>query len=241
MKLQGKTAIVTGASRGIGWEVALAYAREGADVVVSARSEDSLRELVERIAELQQRAIAVTADVGDATDVEKLVNTTVDTFGKVDILCNNAGLLEIGEVDQLPTAAWDRVMRVNARGPFLCSQSVLPIMKSQNYGRIVNMSSGAAIRCAAGYAAYSASKAALNALSLTTAIEVEDYEILVNAMSPGYLKTAMNPDGTRPPTDAVPTAVMLASLPSDGPRGRFFRFEEEMIVIPESPQIDWTK
>jgi NAD(P)-dependent dehydrogenase (short-subunit alcohol dehydrogenase family) len=91
MKLQGKTAIVTGASRGIGWEVALAYAREGADVVVSARSEDSLRELVERIAELQQRAIAVTADVGDATDVEKLVNTTVDTFGKVDILCNNAG------------------------------------------------------------------------------------------------------------------------------------------------------
>ena len=240
MKLQGKTAIVTGASRGIGWEIALAYAREGADVVVSARSEDALQELVEQITQLDRRAIAVSGDVGDEQDVRRLVTTTVDTFGKIDILCNNAGLLEIGEVDQLAVTAWDCVMRVNARGPFLCSQAVLPYMKAQNYGRIINISSGAAIRCAAGYAAYSASKAALNALSLTTAIELADYDILVNAMSPGYLKTAMNPDGTRPPEDAVPTAVMLASLPHDGPRGRFFRFEEEMIVIPDPPQIDWT-
>jgi len=240
MKLKGKTALVTGASRGIGWEVALAFAREGADVAISARTEEPLLRLVEQITALQRRATVLVGDVGDEADVLRIVTTAAEELGRIDILCNNAGLLKIGNVDRLSVADWDQVMRVNARGPFLCSQVVLPYMKSQNYGRIINMSSGAAIRCAAGYAAYSASKAALNALSLTTAIEVADYEILVNAMSPGYLKTAMNPEGTRPAADAVPTAVMLAALPSDGPRGRFFRFEEEMIVIPESPQMDWT-
>ena len=241
MKLEGKIAIVTGASRGIGWEIALGFADEGANLVVCARDEARLQRLVGEIERRQRRAVAVKADVTVEADVERLVKRTVETFGRIDVLCNNAGVSHRGLVDELDPPQWDEVIAVNLRGPFLCSRAVLPHMKRQDYGRIVDMSSGSAINCTPGFSAYSASKAALNALSRTLANEVAGSNILVNAMSPGFLKTDMNPEGTRSPSAAVPTAVDLASLPDGGPNGRFYRFQQEMEVIPDLSNLDWTK
>lgn len=241
MKLEGKIAIVTGASRGIGWEIALGFADEGADLVVCARDGARLERLVGEIERRGRRALAVKADVAVVPDVERLVEQTLAGFGRVDVLCNNAGVLHRGRVDELDPAQWDEMVAVNLRGPFLCSRAVLPYMKRQDYGRIVDMSSGSAINCTPGFSAYSASKAALNALSRTLANEVAGFNILVNAMSPGFLKTDMNPEGTRSPSAAVPTAVDLASLPDGGPNGRFYRFQQEMEVIPDLSNLDWTK
>ena len=238
MKLEKKIAIVTGASRGIGWEIALGYAGEGADLVVCARDAQRLDQLVGRLQELGRRAIAVPADVSREEDVARVVDRALAEFGRIDVLCNNAGVNHTRPVAEMPSEEWDEIIAVNLRGPFLLSRAVLPHMKKQNYGRIVHVSSMSAVVCASGAAAYSASKAALNALSRTTANETSDDNILVNAMSPGFLKTDMNPVGTQPPSAAVPTAIDLAALPDAGPSGRFFRFQEEVIAIPESSD-DW--
>jgi len=239
VKLKGKIAIVTGASRGIGREIALGYAREGAGLVVTARDEVRLQSLVAEIEQLDCRAIAVRGDVANEADVQRLVDLAIEAFGRIDVLCNNAGVVHRGPVDEMPVDAWDEITAVNLRGPFLCTRAVLPHMKRQKYGRIVDVSSGAAIHCEPGLAAYAASKAGLNAFNRTLSHEVADFNILVNAMSPGAILTDGNPQGTKPPTAPVPTAVFLASLPDDGPTGRFFRFEQEMEVIPRL-DFDWT-
>ena len=234
MKLKEKIAVVTGASRGIGWEIALGYAAEGADLVVCARDEQRLQQLVGRLQESGRRARAVQADVAQESHVARVVDTALEEFGRIDILCNNAGVNHTRPVDEMPLEEWDEIMAVNLRGPFLLTRAVLPHMKEQNYGRIVHVSSMSAVDCAPGSAAYGASKAALNVLSRTTASEASDYDVLVNAMSPGFIKTDMNPQGTQPASAAVPTAIDLAALPEGGPTGRFFRYREEVVVIMES-------
>jgi len=239
MRLDGKIAIVTGASRGIGREISLGYAREGANVVLAARDEDKLKSVVAELEQFDRRAIAIRSDVANEADVQRVVDGAIEAFGRIDVLCNNAGVVHRGPVDELPAGEWDEVIAVNLRGPFLCTRVVLPHMKRQNYGRIVDVSSGAAIHCEPGLAAYAASKAGLNAFNRTLSHELAGYNILVNAMSPGSILTDMNPEGTKPPTAPVPTAVYLASLPDDGPTGRFFRFEREMEVIPRL-DFDWT-
>ena len=239
MKLENIIALVTGASRGIGWEIALGYADEGADLVVCARDGQRLQQLVSCLQESGRRALAVQADVSQDAEVAHVVDRTLEEFGRIDVLCNNAGVNHTHPVDEMPLEKWDEVIAVNLRGPFLLSRAVLPHMKKQNYGRIVHVSSMSSVVCSAGAGAYNASKAALNALSRTTASETRDYNVLVNAMSPGFLKTDMNPEGTQPASAAVPTAIDLAGLPDDGPTGRFFRFQEEVIVIPESSPNAW--
>lgn len=241
MKMKGRVAIVTGASRGIGREIALGYANQGAHVVVCARDEAKLQQLAQEIRQTGVQSVDVPADVSQETDVQSVIDLTLDAFGRIDVLCNNAAVSYQGAVHELTPDQWDAVIAVNLRGPFLCSRAVLPHMKQQNYGRIVDVSSGSAVICSPGFAAYSASKAGMNALSRTIAGEVVNHDILINAMSPGFLKTDMNPNGTRPPGDAVPTAVFLASLPAGGPNGEFFRFMESFEVIPDFSKFDWTK
>lgn len=240
MKLENKVGIVTGASRGIGREIALGYAQEGADLIVCARDAQRLEQLVTELQKLGRRAVAVPADVSREEDVMRVVDRTIAEFGRIDVLCNNAGVNHTRTVEEMPATEWDEIIAVNLRGPFLLSRASIPHMKKQNYGRIVHVSSMSALVCSPSAAAYSASKAALNALSLTTSREVSDYNILINALSPGFLKTDMNPQGTQPPSAAVPTAIDLAALPDGGATGRFFRFQEEIVVIPNS-DANWTK
>jgi NAD(P)-dependent dehydrogenase (short-subunit alcohol dehydrogenase family) len=194
--MRGKVAIVTGASRGIGKAIALGFAREGADVVVAARSESapserlpgSIHETVDEIEKLGGRALAVRCDVTDEASVTAMVETTLEEYGRVDVLVNNAAVDFPFPVAEMPLKRWDLVMRVNATGPFLCSKAVLPAMIAQGGGSIINISSQAATERGSGTVGYSAiyaaSKAALDRFTWALAAEVGKYNVAVNALKP---------------------------------------------------------
>jgi NAD(P)-dependent dehydrogenase (short-subunit alcohol dehydrogenase family) len=231
--------MVTGASRGIGREIALGYARAGAHVVLSARDEARLAAVAGEIDDVSATSDILPLDVSDATAVREAIDRVIATHGRLDVLCNNAGISTArGQVADVSPEAFARVQAVNLMGLFACCHAALPHMIAAGYGRIVNVSSGAAIMCNPGESAYAASKAAVNALTIAMAKEVQASNVLVNAMSPGSVKTDMNPTSDVPPSEAVPTAVWLASLPDDGPTGRFYRFMQELPMLPEI-DLDW--
>ncbi|MBU4240050.1 MAG: SDR family NAD(P)-dependent oxidoreductase, partial [Actinobacteria bacterium] len=142
MKLEGKTALVTGASRGIGREIALLFAEEGADVAVNYRArDDAAREVVEMIEGMGRRALLCRADVSDSEDVRSMAKSIAGVLGGVDILVNNAGVVEDGLLPRMSTESWDRVVKVNLTGAFNCIKAVLPAMMRRRWGRIINMTS----------------------------------------------------------------------------------------------------
>lgn len=240
MSLANRIAIVTGASRGIGREIALGYARAGAHVILAARDEARLAAVASEIDELSGTSDVEPLDVSDAADVHRVIDSVVARHGRLDVLCNNAGVSTArGHVAQVSTEAFAGVQAINLIGLFACCHAALPHMIKAGYGRIVNVSSGAAIMCNPGESAYAASKAAVNALTIAMSKEVESSNVLVNAMSPGSVKTDMNPNSDVPPSEAVPTAVWLASLPDGGPAGRFYRFMEELPMLP-GIDLDWS-
>ena len=240
MDLTNRIALVTGASRGIGREIALGFARAGAHVVLAARDESRLKAVAAEIAESSGTSDVVTLDVGDAHAVRQVIDGVVARHGRLDVLCNNAGVSTArGPVAEVSPEAFAGVQAVNLIGLFACCHAALPHMVEAGYGRIVNVSSGAAIMCNPGESAYAASKAAVNALTIAMSKEVEASNVLVNAMSPGSVRTDMNPTSTVPPSEAVPTAVWLASLPDGGPTGRFYRFMLEMPMLPDI-DVDWS-
>lgn len=239
MSLAGRIALVTGASRGIGREIALGYARAGAHVILAARDETRLASVASEIVELSGTSDIVPLDVSDSAAVRQVIYDSVRRHGRLDVLCNNAGISNArGPVAEVSPEAFAGVQAVNLVGLFACCHAALPHMIDAGYGRIVNVSSGAAIMCNPGESAYAASKAAVNALTIAMAKEVEASNVLVNAMSPGSVKTDMNPTSDVPPSEAVPTAVWLASLPDGGPTGRFYRFMQELPMLPEI-DLDW--
>ena len=233
MELNGKVALVTGASRGIGEEIALGYARAGAHVVLTARDEDRLRAIAEQIADAGGASSIFRLDVTEYSEVGRVVNRTVQELGRIDVLCNNAGINTAnGPVAEIPPERFATVFAVNTVGLYACCYAVLPHMIARGYGRIVNVSSASAFMCQAGSAAYAGSKAAVNALTAALAKEVQEHDVLVNAMSPGAVRTDMNPTADTLPVEAVPTALWLAALPAGGPTGRFYRFMEELPMLP---------
>ena len=203
--LNGKVALVTGAGgrNGIGRTIATRLAKEGADVAVNDITEhpyttdqrdwQGLPDLVREIEAIGQRAISVVADVGDAEQVQQMVDQTVAHFGKIDILVNNAGT--IAGKDRVPVvdlteADWDRVQRVNVKGVFLCSQAVARYLIAQGTGgKIINMSSVTGKRGSARFAAYSASKFAVIGFTQCLAQELAPYQVNVNAICPGLVDT----------------------------------------------------
>ncbi|MYD92687.1 MAG: SDR family oxidoreductase [Chloroflexi bacterium] len=239
MSLAGRVALVTGASRGIGREIALGYARAGAHVILAARDESRLTAVATEIVELSGTSDVVPLDVSDSAAVRRVIDDSVRRHGRLDVLCNNAGISNArGPVAEVSPEAFAGVQAVNLIGLFACCHAALPHMIGAGYGRIVNVSSGAAIMCNPGESAYAASKAAVNALTIAMAKEVEASNVLVNAMSPGSVTTDMNPTSDVPPSEAVPTAVWLASLPDGGPTGRFYRFMQELPMLPQI-DLDW--
>ncbi len=239
MSLAGRIAMVTGASRGIGREIALGYAHAGAHVILAARDEARLAAVASEIDEASGTSDLVPLDVSNAVAVRQAIDQVVARHGRLDVLCNNAGVSTArGPVAEVLPEAFADVQAVNLIGLFACCHAALPHMLAVGYGRIVNVSSGAAIMCNPGESAYAASKAAVNALTIAMAKEVEASNVLVNAMSPGSVKTDMNPTSDVPPSEAVPTAVWLASLPDGGPTGRFYRFMQELPMLPEI-DLDW--
>ena len=189
--LSGKSALVTGGGRGIGREIALALAGAGADVAVSDIDEETVHKTSEDIKELGRNSLALKADVSSSDGVSLMVAVFLETFGKIDILINNAGITRDTLLLRMKEADWDAVLSVNLKSAFLCCKEVArPMMKARE-GKIVNISSIVGIIGNAGQANYSAAKAGMIGLTKSLARELAGRSITVNAVAPGFIQTAM--------------------------------------------------
>src|ERR1700688_523513 len=197
--LKDKVALVTGASQGIGWDIAQALVVAGAKVAVAARTEEKLALLVGEIEAAGGEALAVKMDVADAEQVKAGFKQVIDKFGRLDILVNNAAITRDGLAVRMKADDWDAVMRTNLTGAHLCIQQALLVMLRQRHGRIINVSSVVAQMGNAGQANYVAAKAGLIGLTKAIAMEIASRSITANAVAPGFIVSAM--------TDGLPQKI----------------------------------
>jgi 3-oxoacyl-[acyl-carrier protein] reductase len=191
MKLEGRVALVTGASQGIGHACALALARHGAQVAVAARNREKLDELVAEIAQAGGKASAFIIDIGEEDQVKAGIKSALAQLGKIDILINNAGITRDQLVMRMKRPDWDAVLNTNLTSAYLCIQQVIPSMLKQRWGRIINITSVFGQMGQAGQANYAASKAGLIGLTMAMARELASRNITCNAVAPGFIETNM--------------------------------------------------
>jgi NAD(P)-dependent dehydrogenase (short-subunit alcohol dehydrogenase family) len=220
-QLAGKVALVTGASRGLGRGIALGLADQGCNLVLAARDGEKLARVAE---EAQSRGVEVAARATDVTqerEIEALFELLVERFGRLDLLVNNAGAFDGGPLDALSTEAWDHVLAVNLRAPFLCTRAALAIMKRQRSGRIINIGSISAQRVRPQSAPYSASKHGLWGLTQVTALEGREYGVTCGCIHPGNVRVERRVESVavedQEPMmeieEVVPAVLLIASLP----------------------------
>jgi len=240
MKNIQKIAVVTGANRGIGFEICRQLARKK-DILVILTSRDEKKGL-KACEELQKKELPVRfeeLDVASAASIQRFAQKIKKDYGRCDILINNAGILIDRESDDVnysgiletKVETIRKTMETNVYGPLLLCQALVPLMKKNNYGRIVNLSSGMGqlSDMGGGYTGYRLSKVSINALTRIWTAELKDKNILVNSMCPGWVKTEMGgSEATRSVEEGADTAVWLAILPDNGPRGKFFRDRKEI-------------
>lgn len=267
MKLKNKIAIVTGAGRGIGRAIALAFAKEEADLIVVSRTLSEVMETAKQTEDLGRQALALRVDVSKWEDVDNMVNLTLQKFGKIDVLVNNAGILgPVGTLAENDANQWIKTVNVNLIGTFLCCRAILPIMIKQRKGKIINLSGGGALYPRPHFSAYATSKAAVVRLTETLAEETKKFNIQVNAIAPGAIKTRLHDQvlaageaaggkalaesrkvkekGGTPAELPVGLAVFLASDESNGLTGRVIsavwdNWQEMDERIPEIMSTDW--
>lgn len=228
MVLTDKVAIITGARRGIGKEIAVTFAKAGADITIIDLDLEDLKKVSKEIEKTGRKALPLKIDITDKDKVKKMVDTTVEEFGKVDILVNNAGIAIMKPFLELSEEDISSILDVNLKGCFLCCQAVLPDMMRRHYGKIVNIASISGMVGLATESAYSASKAGVIALTKTLAMEMGEYGINVNAISPGSIETEMAKNLHHPklmdillirrmgkPEEVANLALFLASPQSD--------------------------
>lgn len=247
-----KVVIVTGAASGIGRAIAQRFAREGAHVVVNDVNAEVAAATVQAINDTGGSALAVVADVSDKSQVDRLFDTTLERFGTVDVLVNNAGLINVErhflEGDE---AWWDRVLSVNLKGVFLCSLRAAHIMARRHQGVIINMSSGGASHSHRGMAAYDAAKGGIESLTRATALDLAPYGIRVNALVPGSIDTqGMDPQVKKErgvtiplgrvgePEDMAGPAVFLASEDAAYITGHIIAVDGGLLSQQRPPQVD---
>lgn len=227
--LEGKVAVVTGGSRGIGRSIALGFAEAGADVVVASRTAADLEKVTQEIEALGRRALSVPTNVSIKAEVDSMVAKALEGFGTIDILVNNAAMNIMRPLIELREDGWDKVMNVCLKGYFLCSQAVANVMKERRTGNIINIASTGAAKAAIGLGAYGIAKAGVVMLTQILAVELARYNIRVNAVGPSLVRTKFsepmwaNPDGLKAleatiplgriaePEDIMSVALFLAS------------------------------
>jgi|SRR3989338_256061 len=195
MKLSGRNAIITGANQGLGFAIAEAFVREGASLVICARDEIKLHSANEKlvsIAKQDQKNIFLKADVSLEDDVKRLINISMEKLGRIDILVNNAGIYgPKGEIENIGSKEWTMTFEINLFGIFYACKYIIPHMKKNNYGKIINLSGGGATAPLPRISAYAASKAAVVRLTETLAEEYREFNIDINAIAPGALNTRL--------------------------------------------------
>src|SRR6266516_6586352 len=192
-KLDGRVALITGGNRGLGFAIAQALAQAGADVVVTSRQhEKALKSAAALTGATGRRALGLMVDVTDAQQVESMVQSVVQEFGRIDILVNNAGINIRKPVEEFDETSWDLVQETNLKAPFLCSRAVAPYMKEQRYGRVINIASMIALVALPERSAYCSSKGGVIQLTKVLALEWAPYNINVNALCPGPFATELN-------------------------------------------------
>ncbi len=220
MLLQGKTALITGAGRGIGRGIALAFAEQGCDIAAAARSADEVNATVDAVKRCGRRALALITDVCNEHDVRAMADETLNAFGHIDILVNNAGHASFKPFTELSVEEWRKTIDVNLTGVFLCTKAVLPSMIKRRSGRIINISSVAGLKPLMDQSAYCASKHGLNGFTKVLAMELRQYGIGVHSICPGGVDTRLAqeamPDRDRSdwmtPEDIAHACLYLASL-----------------------------
>ena len=231
--LQGKVALVTGASQGLGRALALAYAKEGASLVVNSRSEEGIRPVAGEVEGLGAEVLAVAADVSKGEDARRLVKEAVGRFGGIDILANNAGLLGPRvAIEEYPEEEWRRVIDANLTGPYLVSKAAIPHLREG--ASIINVVSGVSVEGRAEWGAYSVSKFGVDGLSQILAAELEARGVRSNAVDPGGMRTDMraaaypeeDPQTRITPEENTVVFLYLASDESKGVTGQRFKAQE---------------
>ena len=233
MKLEGRTALVTGASRGIGRAIALALAEEGADVAINyVSNEAAAAAVVEEIQGLGRKGMLARADVGDFPDTYAMAHSVIREFGHIDILVNNAGVTSDKTFVNMDHSTWRKVLAINLDGVFNCTKVCIDQMVEQNYGRVVNITSVIGQIGNFGQANYAASKAGVAAMTKTLAKELASKGITVNAVAPGFIETEM--------VSSIPENIQDRLL-SQIPLRRFGKAEEvaQMVVFLCSPEGDY--
>ena len=218
------TVCITGAASGIGHAISLGFLEDGAKVVAVDINSEGLKALEDK------GAITKVIDVTDFTQVNSMVKIAVDETGRLDVLFNNAGISRLKNIHEFKDDDYEKVIRVNLFGPVYGIRAAIPVMRSQNFGRIINLVSRNAEAGNNGLSPYNSSKAALWSVTRSAAVENLDYDILINGMIPGPTKSGMNPQGQDPKV-VYPSAKWMATLPSGGPTGKVFWNQKEYVMF----------
>ena len=232
-----KIILITGGSSGLGRTYTNFFLKEGATVIACSRRNNFKNKIYSNNSKFNYYKL-------DLTKIEKLKKFIKKLFKKhkkIDILINNAGIALPQKVESLRHTNLLSTFKVNFFAPSIITKEVIKIMKKNNYGRIINISSGGAVNCAENYFSYSASKAALNTLTKTLSKEIKKSNIKINSMSPGPCKTRMFPKNKLSTKLSLPTIKYLASLGPKGPSGKFFWFLNEIEIFPNLKHINWSK
>lgn len=236
MSLAGQTALVTGGSKGIGRAICLALAKEGANVIIAARNENEIEETVDKLKSMGSKAMAIQADVRSEEDVRRLISTTIDKCGRLDILINNAGVAYKKRLEETTLQEYDKIMDTNLKGVFLCTKYAIPYIRESKNGKIINISSVGGLHGLPEFSVYCASKFGVNGLTESIAAELEG-EIKVYAVCPGAVDTDMYRSiyAERPPLKPEHIAEKVLELASPDSRVTSGKIIE--IQVPPIPQL----
>lgn len=215
MKLSHRIALVTGSSSGIGRGVALAFATEGADLIINhptTAEREAAEAIAAEIRAIGREALVVQADVSETRQVDDLVAAALAKFGRIDILVNNAGIAIAGATHEMTIDSWDRVIAVHLRGTFLVTRAVLPQMYARGYGRIINTASQLAYKGAPGFAAYTAAKGGILSFTRTVALEIGSRDITINCVAPGATHTPILADVPPALLEEIRQAIPLGRI-----------------------------